>query len=375
MIDTIKLLLDRNQFEISDFDAFTPSAERFYTPPFYNIKQKCIRNCTKEELKQGLYYPQLTLFKKVYHNKPELFLLIEFSVPKLLLNNNFEEVNNADFEKILDILRKKLAKRNVLVSFENLKTAMVTSVHYSKNIELKSASSKYLINILNKIDVSKVIDIAKTDYRNDGIALRFHTNSYELTFYDKMADLQQSLISEKRAIEKDNLLQNNLLNDKDFATKEFFRIEVRLNKRKKIQNILEKCNIEENSLSFSELFSAQISQKILLYFWNKFVKNSLSTIILFEDSFSTLQEKMIFSGISKIKTFTMLGIIASLKERGIKLTKEILNTSNYSRYKKDFESIKNEENYLYRQFMLIESEINKMNPIKINNLYKRTEVI
>ena len=93
----------------------------------------------------------------------------------------------------------------------NLENAKVVSIHYSKNFDLENTTAICLTQIIEKLDISKRLDIAKTDYRNGGQIIRFHTNSYEVAFYDKVADLKQSIISEKRALENYNLIQQDLL--------------------------------------------------------------------------------------------------------------------------------------------------------------------
>jgi hypothetical protein len=94
MIDTIILTLTQNQFTITDPNKFEPSALSFIN----NDKQapkglKCKQNPTSHELALGLYKPRLTLFSRLIpFSGYKTLLKIEFSAPKLLLGNNFEEL-------------------------------------------------------------------------------------------------------------------------------------------------------------------------------------------------------------------------------------------------------------------------------------------
>ena len=54
------------------------------------------------------------------------------------------------------------------------------------------------------------LDVNQTDYRNEGHSYKWHCNSYEVVFYDKIKDLEKAKQSEKRAIEKDNAIQLHL---------------------------------------------------------------------------------------------------------------------------------------------------------------------
>ncbi|MCM1009345.1 MAG: hypothetical protein NC390_00515 [Fusobacterium sp.] len=367
MIDTIKLMIPTDKVEFKSYDDFKPSLKGFFQPPFYSKGIKAVRNNSKQELLQGRYFPKLTVARIKWGDCLRTVLFVEFSASKILFGNNFEELEDADFDCLLEILSQKLQLRNVIVPKDILRTADVNSVHYSKNFELCGASSRFIINTISKICVPKVLDFAQTDYRNDGIAVKFHTNTYELTFYDKIADLKQSLLSDKRSIEPDNVLQTKLLNDKNFSSKEILRMEVRLNSRKKIKDILNKCeiNLESEQLSFENLFSISISKSVLDFFWRKFIRNSFSTICLLQDSNYVLQEKMLHAGINSVKTFMLMGIIASIKETGTRLTKELLKSHNYARYKKYFEMIDFEDTYLFSQFMDIQAKLHQMMPLRL----------
>lgn len=118
------------------------------------------------------------------------------------------------------------------------------------------------------------MDVNQTDYRNDGHSYKWHCNSYEVIFYDKIKDLEKAKQSGKRAIEKDpsslflskinsrnlklrrtgnDLLLNFFKKLKSREKLEVFRMEVRLNKRQKIKQLFEKLNIK-NDLTFKKLF-------------------------------------------------------------------------------------------------------------------------
>src|SRR3989344_1127844 len=269
MIDTIVLILKQGMFTIMEPDRFEPSARwlkddsislggRGYTPS----KQ----NPTPAELKNGIYKPRLTLTKRMngYRNY-EVTLKIEFSLPKLIFGNNFDELEDKDFEPIVEKLRLILKDMGVMVFTIRLKEALASAVHYSKNIPLTDGSTPhYLISKIKEANIKLSLDVNQTDFRNDGHSYKWHCNSYEVAFYDKLKDLRTAKISEKRALESDNSIQLNLFNTQPISKPfEVLRMEVRLGTRRKIRQILKSIGLDIEP-TFKSLFNSQISQTILL---------------------------------------------------------------------------------------------------------------
>jgi hypothetical protein len=151
--------------------------------------------------------------------------------------------------------------------------AKLSSVHFCKNIILpKHITASMVISELGRLNLTKRLDLNRTDYRNEGHAVRFHANSYEVVFYDKIKDLEQSRISERRAIESDNLIQADLLSNLPRPF-EVLRMEVRLNSRAKIKRLCHKLGIKP-PLTFEEALNRKTSQTILLHFWNQIMSEA-----------------------------------------------------------------------------------------------------
>jgi len=169
---------------------------------------KSMQNPPKSAFKNGVYLPRLTVIKAIRNGGYVIELKIELSLPKLFFGNNFDELENNNFLRIIRLLSRALYSMEVEVAFEYLENASVSAIHYSKNIHLKNYTScSMVLSELQKIDLSQKIDVGSEKFRNGGHALHFHTNTRDLVFYDKMKDLEQAKVSEKRAIEKDNLIQ------------------------------------------------------------------------------------------------------------------------------------------------------------------------
>jgi len=263
MLDTIKLMLSKDMFWVTDktyFQKETQNALRGYFT--------LVQNPTKTELKNGIYKPRLTMTKRFNTTgRQEATLSIEFSAPKLLYGNNFDELTNNDFPLVVDKLKEVLKEMGIRVFRKLLLSAPVSAIHYSKNIPLTDGTTPhYLISKIKEANIQLPLDVNQTDYRNDGHSYKWHSNSYEVAFYDKLKDLEMANKSEKRAIESDNSIQLNLFETfKEKRRLEIMRMEVRLNKRQKIGQLFRTLGIQ-SVLTLENLFSSSIAQQVLLHY-------------------------------------------------------------------------------------------------------------
>ena len=136
-------------FTILDHDKFSPSTKGLYDPAgYYRLGGRsnitCKQNPTPNELKNGIYKPRLTVTKRINRaGSFEIPLKIEFSIPKLLYGNNFDELTDTDFPAVIQKLKVVLRKMGVYLFEKNLINAPVSSVHYSKNISLTDYTTPY----------------------------------------------------------------------------------------------------------------------------------------------------------------------------------------------------------------------------------------
>ncbi|HLJ31315.1 MAG TPA: hypothetical protein VKU36_02660, partial [Candidatus Babeliales bacterium] len=263
-------------FEIINPDLFTPSAHWATTEKTYAMRGiSSKQNPTKKELAQGIYKPRLTLFSfdklRMSGSKPlstpKTLLKIELSLPKLLFGNNFQELTQKQFPDLVQKLCTTLHSMGVATDVKNVINAPVSAIHFSKNIPLTDGSIPYhYISKIEQANIKLSLDINQTDYRNKGHSYKWHSNSYELVFYDKIRDLEQAKKSDKRSLEKDNAIQlylyDALYNKKMF---EMLRMEARLNNKRKIQQILKLLNIK-TPLTFKGLFKTNTARKVLLHY-------------------------------------------------------------------------------------------------------------
>ncbi|OIO30272.1 hypothetical protein AUJ77_03455 [Candidatus Nomurabacteria bacterium CG1_02_43_90] len=269
MIDTVCLLIPKDKLTFLDLSS--------YGVPTWNLHSKTdqydkfVKNPSKRDLDSGLYFPRLTGYRRKSYGL-DANVRIEFSVPKLLYLNNLDELEDRDFPKVIDTLQDRLKTMGIVATKSILEKASVSSVHFSKNIQLEDGYTvTHLISEMNKVNLRKSFDFAKTRFMNDGQSLYAHTTAHQLVIYDKIADLGKD---KKRAIDKDqNPYQRSLFAElnKDPELNEVIRFEIRLNHKQKMNKLIEELGYTKNP-TFKEVFSSELSKKVVNSYWQKLIK-------------------------------------------------------------------------------------------------------
>jgi hypothetical protein len=352
MLDTIALTLEQHQFEILAPERFSPSAIGVLRPPYYPLGARayfsCVLNPSKSDLAGGRYAPRLTLGRRKNHGGFVTTLRIEFSAPKLLFGNNFDELCSRDFEDVLATLHGHLTECGVRVTGPILRAAHASAVHYGKNIAFTDFTScSMVMHELDLIDLSGRFDLSQTDYRNEGHAIRYHTNDFELTFYDKLKDLQRATISDKRSVERDTVVQRDLFRDRGAYLKELevLRMEVRLGSRRRITSLLKKLEIEIEP-TFAALFDQSVAKEILLHFWNSVRRQIAVAPSPSEPSPEALFARLAMAGAGKTrpgKLLQMLGGVVLVRSVGYRGAAALLqrhcSARSWQRYKRELKQL------------------------------------
>lgn len=326
MIDTICLLIpkDRMSFlaEVSSWELYSKTDQY----------AKFVRNPSKAEKETGKYFPRLTGYKRQF--SIEANVRMEFSVPKLLYLNNLEELEEKDFPQVIEALQDRLKTMGVLITKSILENAPVSSVHFSKNILLQDGYTvTHLISEMNKVNLRKSFDFAKTRFMNDGQSLYAHTTSHQLVIYDKVADLGKD---KKRAIDKDQTLyQRSLFSvlNKEAEPKEIIRFEIRLSQKQKLNKVFEDLGYEKNP-NFRQVFKNEMSKRVVNDYWKKLIKERnlglFSIAVSIKDILRTL-----FLADKKLKpkqAIYLLGLFMLAKdENGMRQLRTIVSKRSHDR--------------------------------------------
>ncbi|MEI6144327.1 MAG: hypothetical protein WCP91_01870 [Candidatus Berkelbacteria bacterium] len=257
-----------------------------------------------------------------------------------MYSNNFDEVEDDDFEKIVQIIRKYLIRFNLYVRSDQIKEAPVRVINYSKNIILTDhCTCSMIMRELRKADISKMVDITEREYKNGGQTLYFHTNSSQFVIYDKIKELESAKISEKRSVDKSSAIQLNLLEQLIEEPLEVLRLEVRLNDKRKIKQTLESLGLKKN-ISFESLFKQNIAKFMLLHYWED-VSAGLNLVDLGKkapiDSLETITKNN--PKLSRQKALAIIGAAIIINENGSRAIRNIIeskwNTKEWYRQKND----------------------------------------
>ena len=369
MIDTVKLTMNLSKpLRKSDLD-------------FQLMKEQQkgviqgIYNPTATMKKTGKYYPRLTYTERPTRGGKTYQLAIEFSVPKLVFNNNFDELTDDDYPTVLKALSDILREMKSLWLFKfQIGKLEVAKIDYSKNIVLDNGMPvSYITGIVRRADISKVYDVEKNSFRNGGHIFHIHTNALDVALYDKVEDLKQSIKSPKRAYESDSLVQQNLI---DAFNKNrnvsVLRIEVRLNGKKQIRSMLNKIGLPSDDLTFDRLFSSDISSKIINCHWQRILSKIPKAQLDFRTPENILVKLLTNDDVRPMNLLASLGyyVLMSSSDDGRNarnLIEKRLGNKAWYRIPKSILPLPAEDNL--KVLVKITNEIQKMNPTKIKKYF------
>ncbi len=379
MIDTIVLTFPVNWFSIWDYSKFSPyTNSKLFSEEISRLKhrenKKWIQNPTKQELRLGIYKPRITLIAVMGLFGPIIKLRIELSLPKLLYKNNFDELTDADYPKIFQLLKDTLDNMGIKFFDYHLDNAPVTAIHYSKNIPLPyHTTPSMIVTELHKLNPFPKLTENKVIFRNGGQSFQLHANSYELVVYDKIKDLEQAQTSDKRSTENDNSIQLNLLDEINQPKfRNILRLEIRLNKTAKIKSILKKNNIDQ-ILTFNQLFKQSTSQKVLQYFWQELTKDK--EILLLSDKTPIETMEIIKTNNPNLKARQILelsGAITAINSSSHNQLRNIIDNdrdhSYWYKLKRKLSILNIPENGKYNLLIDVEKQLNEFVPTKLSDL-------
>jgi hypothetical protein len=268
MIDTVCLLIPQSQVVLMGENG--EPVQKWDIQAIAENYTKYVKNPSPKHKASGLYFPRVTSYSRRFQQEPQV--KIEFSVPKLLFLNNVEELCDDQFTEILEALQDRLRRMQIRIFRQVLKNATVSSVHFGRNFVFQDGqTATSIISQLQKIDIRKSFDFARSRYINEGQSLCCHTSAHELIFYDKIADLTKG---KKRSIDRDQTaLQMDLFRNTRIRGHplEILRMEVRLVQKQKINAVFHKLQLPKNP-KFEQVFNSNTSKKVLSYYWQELIR-------------------------------------------------------------------------------------------------------
>ena len=267
-------------------------------------------NPTSAMKKTGKYFPRITYTERPTRGGKTYQLAIEFSIPKLMFGNNFSEVADIDFDVIKKRLSDVMREMGILWLFTmQIENMTVGKIDFCKNVVFTDGTPiAYITSLIRSANISKVYDVEKNGFRNGGHIFHIHTNSLDISIYDKIADLQQEKKSPKRAKEEDGFTQLSILDEFEKNRKlSVLRFEVRLNGQKKIKSTLNQVGIQNENITFKDLFSSNVARKILMFHWNNIVNNIPKAPLDYETPENVFKQLLSLEDITPQKAMASLG--------------------------------------------------------------------
>jgi hypothetical protein len=378
MIDTVIIKIPRHDVQVVDMGNY---GVRWNLQSSTNIYDKFVRNPSAYDLAHGAYFPRLTGYKrKGKGSEWESSIRIEFSVPKLLYDNNLDELEEKDFDRVFDVLKERLDRMGLIVTKKQLENAPITTVHYSKNIVLTGGySAQYVIRELHKINLNKRFDLTRARFANDGQSLYGYTEAHSFVLYDKISDLSRP---KKRAIDREQSAPQLNLFETLKEKQEILRFEVRLCHKRKINSLFKQLGFAEKP-TFKDVLSVEKAKKVLNHYWTTIIEEGAIGLFSFSLTAKEVLDEVLLTGPPKPKgkqAVYLVGLLQLAKEgNGLRelrsiLTKNGMTDRSWYRTAEDYKELSKQLAKLKPREWLeqIRKQVSDYKPYRVKDITKIT---
>lgn len=378
MIDTVIIKIPRHEVQVVDMGNY---GVKWNLQSSTNIYDKFVRNPSAYDLAHGAYFPRLTGYKrKGKGSEWESSIRIEFSVPKLLYDNNLDELEEKDFDRVFDVLKDRLDRMGLIVTKKQLENAPITTVHYSKNIVLTGGySAQFVIRELHKINLNKRFDLTRARFANDGQSLYGYTEAHSFVLYDKISDLSRP---KKRAIDRDQSAPQLNLFETLKEKQEILRFEVRLCHKRKINSLFKQLGFAEKP-TFKDVLSVEKAKKVLNHYWTTIIEEGAIGLFSFSLTAKEVLDEVLLTGPPKPKgkqAVYLVGLLQLAKEgNGLRelrsiLTKNGMNDRSWYRTAEDYKELSKQLAKLKPREWLeqIRRQVSDYKPYRVKDITKIT---
>lgn len=381
-IDTVILTFYPHEFAVLRPGDFTPNINRIIaTEPKDMGKGRYMgaaRNPTKQDNAVAGYLPYITFYKAVRAGGMTTGLRVQFSAPKLIYGNNFDELVEPDIEQVYERLFEGLKYYGIRFfrGIDTVINAKVASIHFAKNFPLNNYMTAHeAVTEVQKCDVTSWRDVSQSDYVNNGHGFKTHSKYYELAFYDKIAEYNKGKRNQP-VFDKDLQLQMDLFgNNKVVQPFEVLRMEARLNNSKTIKTALKNAGYEETQVTFSALFKKDVSQAVLKQqladLYSRYPKISDAKAPDLHALFSELYVQNPGRNITTL--LSAVGLRALNQEHGTRRLKDIVGNRGSPALLRQAKKINHELAYRSEQpevFQLLSEQLDRFEPVRANNYLK-----
>lgn len=336
-MDSVVLSIAEGQYKVTDYKRFTPYFEPFdqnntnerirFLQEHRGLK-KYTQNPLASYRDAGIVYPNLRIDERMRNYAYTCDLKVSFSCPKLIWGHSFEEVMDSHFGQIIEVLKVKLADMGIEVSEVVLRNAIVQTLHYCSNILFPSLEeAQMFLNRLSRVSLKAWFENNTKTFSNDGHAVRFHTDIFEIVFYLKYYDVLEKgnrSVGRKTTLQEKETAKRLL---KEGKIPPIVRMEIRFNGTRSIRNHLKAAlGIDKQYWTFQEVFDSLQSRKTQKYYWDQILSNPINKAYLCTTSDEDICRKVLdkYKGVTTKDISEALGLFYFVKNLGVKGTKEII---------------------------------------------------
>lgn len=338
MTDTVVAQYPLGTYRVNDPERFKPYfypidstniVQRIKFSKEYRGNKKYTLNPSKLYRDEGVVYPNLTITERI-DKRTSIYtcnLDVSISLPKLLWGHSFQETKDDDFSDVVFFIIKRLFEIGVSVTDKATKESTIKTLHYCCNLLFPSMEeARIFLDRLSKCSLNKWFENNNRTFSNDGNAVRFRSDIFEIVFYLKYYDVLEKgnrAVSNKATPQEKEIVERFIKEDR---IPSIVRMEVRFNGKRSISSHLKTAlGISKPCWTFRELFDSNQSRTVLRYYWHKIIDDPLNHIVLSTTLDEDVCRKVLgkYQGERLIHISDAMGLFYFLKSLGVKGTREV----------------------------------------------------
>ncbi|MBD5401009.1 hypothetical protein HDR61_04705 [bacterium] len=338
---------------------------------------KYVREITDEEKDRYGYFPSIEIHS--YGDISDGYLTLRFSIPRLIYGSNLFEIEENDFDKVVQTLIQKLRCIGIYVSENDIRDASIWELHTCQDFNMNNTVGvAQTLQNFHKLLFSKKLDNSITEYLHDdiekgnfieGLKFGLKCKSYEVCFYDKYKQICQDDKSREfmEAVKEQT------------AIKEVLRFEYRLYNSQAVKRELSNCGLSRN-LTFEEIFKKDVVQRLNKHVWDKLFEPRMKIISALGSNEEDILNRLKSANITGKKAFDIYAAYHIYQsDGGFSGNTELLGTASkiISRLIKKLDFLPPSENSaMEKTFKMIKDRILNPQPmITYRNLVEQSKAI
>lgn len=342
MIDSITIQLNHGQFKIENLNKFDGRKANTIKKRFSNTSL-FPKKFFDEKKRNKIYFPVVNLVEKESDEKTKKYALeIQVSLPKTVYEIGVFEVGEEDFDLIAEKICRYLKELNIKAEAENIKSAIVKRIDFSKIIILPEylGDARFVIRKLARFDYKLSSDCSLKEFltKGKGIALKFFDKTQGYVIYDKTGEI---IDNAKTLFEFEVVLKIQWQNLK----RRIIKFEFSLQRKQSAEAFLRRrLNTKQKEFSFRDVFNEQLAKSILLEKFDEVFNGSTVKLL----TLAEMNDNQIFSylensGMTRNKIYVLYYMANLTTKFGVSgawgYQKNKLPSTTYEKYRKQTQEI------------------------------------